>query len=224
MSGPQILSPEQQAVRDKIVASGKAWHFTDEQIDIAVRVAFKESAFGRDMDNPNSSANGLYQYTFDTWMDHHVELDWTSMDDQIYAFYLDLADFTGRWLEARANGEIPADLTLGEYVYVLHHDGRYSTNEDIAASAARALYRAIADYYVAEGAEGPAGDDMAGFETDPFDEMAFWAMVGDIPVYDLRFGRGGGGYVGDTEYIPPDGGPPVTIPGDGPANADYLFW
>ncbi|HRD28871.1 MAG TPA: hypothetical protein PLO65_11275 [Caulobacter sp.] len=54
-------------------------------------------------------------------------------------------------------------------------------------------------------------------------DIAVRAELGDTPVYDLRFPRGGGGYVGDTEYIPPDGGPPITIPGDG-ASAYDCFW
>lgn len=227
MSDPQPLSPEQEAVRGKIVAAGEGWGFTEQQVDIAVRVAFQESAFGRDIDNPNSSAYGLYQYTYDTWMDNYIEYDRSSMDDQILAFYQDLAEFTGRWLDARSNGEIPADLSLGEYVYVLHHDGRYSSNEHVVNSAARDTYKAIADYYnpqqISEGDEGLGGEDSAGWEEDPLDEMAFWAELADTPIYDMRFPGGGGGYVGDTEYIPPDGGPPITIPGDGASAYDY-FW
>lgn len=231
MSEPEILTDEQIAVRDQIIAAGRVWGFTENQIDVAVRIAFKESSFGRVMDNPGSSAAGLFQYTDGTWSDFYSHLDRSKNEDSIRAMYTDIAIYQGKYLEAIASGQIPSTVTFGQFVYVMHHDGRYTSLSQVATSGAIAVYNAIADYYYdgmqqpsdAGGGgltQGDGGEATSSWES----EMEFWAMLGDIPIYDLRLGGPGGGHVGDTEYFPPDGGPPITIPGDTPSASYDYFW
>lgn len=230
MSDPQILTDEQIAVRDQIISTGRDWGFTENQIDVAVRIAFKESAFGRVTDNPGSTASGLFQYTNGTWSDFYSHLDRSKNEDSIRAFYTDIAKYQGDYLKAIASGQLPSSVTFGQYVYVMHHDGRYTPISQVANSGAIATYNAIADYYyegmqqptVAPGGAGATTEENHSENESWEDEMEFWAMLGDVPIYDLRLGGPFGGGVGDTEYYPPDGGPPITIPGD-VASLYYFF-
>jgi hypothetical protein len=233
MGEPQVLTDDQIAVRDLIISTGLSWGFTENQIDVAVRVAFKESAFGRITENPGSTASGIFQYTDGTWSDFYSDLDRSVSADSIKAFYTDLANYQGKYLEAIASGQLPESVTFGEYVYVMHHDGRYTSLANVVNSAAIAIYDGIADYYyegMQQASDAAGGGGALGAESDPSatgsmeGELEFWAMLGDVPIYDLRFGRPGGGGVGDSEYIPPDGAPPITIPGDVPSTSyDYFF-
>lgn len=227
MSDPQVLTDAQIALRDEIISTGRVWGFTENQIDIAVRVAFKESAFGARLENSSSTASGLFQYTNPTWSDFYSHLNKASNADQIFAFYSDMAKYQGKYLEAIAAGALPSSVTFGQFVYVMHHDGRYTPLSSVATSAAIDTFNKIADYYyegmqqpTATGAGSLGGVDDSDAQESWESSMEFWAMLGDVPIYDLRLWGSGGGGVGDTEYYPPEGGPPIIIPGD--VSASFL--
>ena len=127
MSGPAAsapLTPSQRAVMNQIISYGRANGFNDYQIDIAVKTAYTESKLGKELGpNPKGTASGLFGYIDDNWDQGYGKKDNNS--NQIRAFYDDLADFTWRYYD-QPYGPIPTkDLSLAEYVYIKHHDGRY---------------------------------------------------------------------------------------------------
>jgi len=120
------LTDTQRAVMDQIIRYGKAHGFLDYQIRIAVKTAYIESKLGKELEpNPKSSASGLFGYTDRDW-----ESDYGKKNDnsnQIRAFYDDLAAYSWRYY-IQPYGPIPKkDVSLPEYIYIKHHDGRNAT-------------------------------------------------------------------------------------------------
>ncbi len=161
MSGPApsvSLTPSQRAVMSQIVSYGRAKGFNDYQIDIAVKTAYIESKLGKELGpNPKGTASGLFGYTDATWDQGYGKKD--SNSNQIRAFYDDLADSTWRYYD-QPYGPIPTkDLTLAEYAYIKHHDGRY------APPSADSVGKRIWD---SEPFKVPAGKNPPGpYETPP---------------------------------------------------------
>ncbi|WP_313054031.1 hypothetical protein [Pseudomonas lopnurensis] len=56
------LSQAQVEVRDAIATCGELNGYSDEQIQIAINVAYIESSLGLNLSNPSSTASGLFQY------------------------------------------------------------------------------------------------------------------------------------------------------------------
>ena len=150
MSGPAAsapLTPSQRAVMNQIISYGRANGFNDYQIDIAVKTAYIESKLGKELGpNPKGTASGLFGYIDDNWDQGYGKKDNNS--NQIRAFYDDLADFTWRYYD-QPYGPIPTkDVSLAEYVYIKHHDGRYKP------PSANSVGKRISDH---EPFEVPAG-------------------------------------------------------------------
>ena len=130
------LTSQQQAVKRKVVDYGKRNGYSHADIQLAVNVAYIESSLGVNLDNPKSTASGVYQYLIGTWNHRHKDLDRSSEDDQITAFYRDMENFTNRF-----NGlskDIKGDLTRNEYVYLKHHNG--PNQDDFKKSPGRIIY------------------------------------------------------------------------------------
>lgn len=123
------LSESQADTKATIVEYGRQHGFSDDLIQIASDIAYLESSFGSSLANPNSTASGLFQYTDGTWDAFHSALG--NKDDpmnQITALYNDLKTYSSWFNNATTNGNIPVGLSLGEYAYVKHHDGRSTTD------------------------------------------------------------------------------------------------
>lgn len=113
---------------------GLSHGFSEKQVEFAIEVAFLESSLGTQLTNPTSTASGLFMYTNPSWSDFHSDIgSKNSISNQISAFFSDLAHFTSRYNDPATNGPIKqAGLTLEEYVYIKHHDGRNYTEFDDA--------------------------------------------------------------------------------------------
>lgn len=119
------LNRSQAEIKASIVEYGIQHGFTDDQIQIASDVAYIESSFGASLNNSKSTASGLFQYTDGNWADFHSAIgDKNDLQNQIAAFYDDLTTYTSWFSNPATNDNIPGDLSLGEYAYVKHHDGR----------------------------------------------------------------------------------------------------
>ncbi|MGE8658862.1 MAG: hypothetical protein ACN6O8_19135 [Achromobacter sp.] len=121
------LSRSQTVVKATIVDHGRQRGVSPPAIQIAADIAYIESAFGaspRDAD-AGSSACGLFGYTEETWREHHHALgDKHAPCNQITAFYNDLAVYMSWYNSPATNRHIPDDMTLGEFVFIMHHGGR----------------------------------------------------------------------------------------------------
>lgn len=117
---------------NEIIAYGSDNGFSEEQVQIAVDTAFIESSLGQNLNNPNSTASGLFQYLDGSWESYHSGLgEKNDQSNQITAFYNDLSIFSNWYSNPNTNGNIPNDMSLGEYTYTKHHDGRnYSDFEN----------------------------------------------------------------------------------------------
>ncbi len=129
MSGPKdsdSLSPSQKAIIRQIVSYGRAKGFSDYQIHIAVKTAYIESSLGKKLGpNPESTASGLFGYTDGTW-NHRYKIK-NDNSNQIKAFFDDLAGYSWQY-DHQPYGPIPTkDVSLAEYIYIKHHDGRNRT-------------------------------------------------------------------------------------------------
>lgn len=123
------LTQEQTRIKGEIAAYGERNGFTDEQIQVAINVAFIESSLGMNMSNPESTASGLFQYLDGSWDAYHSALgNKNDSFNQITAFYNDLSDYSDWYYSNETNKNIPNDLAFAEYVYVKHHDGRGYSN------------------------------------------------------------------------------------------------
>ncbi len=129
MSGIRLTDVEKTMV-SRIVAYGDGHGYSDEEIKIAVKVAYIESSLGSDMEkNQTSTAKGLYQYTDPTWQDRHAQLgDKNVADHQITAFFVDLAQ------DKISYQSLPPDvkekLRFDEYVYIGHKEGVNFVNQN----------------------------------------------------------------------------------------------
>ncbi len=122
------LSNAQRSVNDAIIHYGESNGYSDSEIQYAVNAAYIESSLGVNLNNPETTASGLYQYTDGTWSDWHSDLgDKDDQGHQIEAIFDDIDRYTERFndLDQQDRG----DLTFEEYAYVKHHDG--SNYEDI---------------------------------------------------------------------------------------------
>jgi hypothetical protein len=137
------LSQSQQQVMQQITDYGVQHGFSNEQIAIAIKTAYIESSLGANMgsplptpDNQNPTASGLFQYTNETWSEvRYSGLGVkNNIDNQIVAFYADLATYCSWYSNPATNGNIPlSQIDMGEYIYIKHHDGRnYNFNGDPA--------------------------------------------------------------------------------------------
>lgn len=134
------LSRSQTVVKAAIAEIGRQRGFTPPVIQIAADIAYIESAFGAlpQEHDGSSTASGLFQYTDEAWREHHRELgEKDDRDNQIAAFYNDLARYVAWYHSPATNRHIPDDMTLGEFVFIMHHGGRGS----IAVTKAVALNR-----------------------------------------------------------------------------------
>ena len=116
------LTSDENTMLSRIVAYGDRHGFPNEDIRIAAKVAYIESTFGPDAKNRNSSASGLFQYENGTWHDHHVKLgEKNNVDNQIAAFYDDLARYHAQYAQASEN--LKENVRFDEYVYIGHKRG-----------------------------------------------------------------------------------------------------
>jgi hypothetical protein len=120
------LSQSQQQLVQKITDYGVQHGFSNEQIAIAIKTAYIESSLGTNMGTPlpapgnlNPTASGLFQYTNETWSALHSGLGAKdNIDNQIVAFYADLATYSSWYSNPATNGNIPlGQIDMGEYVY-----------------------------------------------------------------------------------------------------------
>ncbi len=117
------LTAAQKEIANRIGQYGIDNGFTNSDINLAVDVALIESSLGQNLQNPASSASGLYQYTNDTWSDRHSAIgEKNNIDNQIKAFYADLSNYHGRYAN-NVTYEEKSDMTFNEYTYTKHHDG-----------------------------------------------------------------------------------------------------
>jgi|GEM_PF-6096271 len=102
-------------------------HFTDAQVELAVKVAFLESSLGMQMANPQPgvTAAGLFGYNNDGWSTHASLGDKNSTPHQIAAFFSDITTYTARFDNPVVKS---SGLTLDQYIYVKHHDGTNYTD------------------------------------------------------------------------------------------------
>lgn len=130
------LTQIQNNTADKIIKIGRDMGKNDTQIMTALKVAFIESSLGENKGkNPDSTAQGLYQYLDGSWKSHQG--DRNNDEDSIRAFYKDMQNYDNRYSQHQAdaqkepetykkqptNQQIPADVTRDEYIYTKHHDG-----------------------------------------------------------------------------------------------------
>lgn len=159
------LSDAQKEVMEKIVNIGRELGMSDSEIELAVQVAFQESSLGQNITNPNSSAYGLFQYTTGTWSDRHSDLERDNIDHQVIAYYRDIVDLQGRYNEGRSNGDIPSNLSFGEYAYIRHHDGWSYSNLEGAPGGD--IFEGFSDFCIDQ-VPPPAEDGGGGSSwTDP---------------------------------------------------------
>lgn len=123
------LNRAQIRIKAAIVAHGRRYGINAPTIQIAADVAYLESSFGANSHSasPSSTASGLFQYTDEAWRDQHYTLG--SKDDpsnQTAAFYNDLARYVSWYTSPATNRHIPDDMSLGEFVFIMHHGGRGS--------------------------------------------------------------------------------------------------
>ena len=118
------LNQTQNDVLVEIYNYGVTNNYTNEQIQIAINVAYIESSLGVNLTNPSSTASGLYQYLDGTWNIYHQGLgEKNNQTNQIQAFYNDLSKYTNWYFDPATNMNIPNDMSLGQYTYIKHHDG-----------------------------------------------------------------------------------------------------
>jgi hypothetical protein len=119
------LNQNQLQFANKIRDYGLQHGFSEEQIRIAVKVAYKESSLGQNMKGAGT-ASGLFQYTDGAWKTSNPDggRDRSSNDDQIATFFDDLDEYSKRY-DALPDDE-KAQMTREEYIYSLHHDGPFS--------------------------------------------------------------------------------------------------
>ncbi|MBI5141473.1 MAG: hypothetical protein HZA20_04670 [Nitrospirae bacterium] len=128
LPGNPTLSEVQRENAQKIIDYGYKNGFSKEEIQIAIQVAWAESDLNNDTHNSESTASGLYQYTDLKWGDYNGKHnDKDDVDNQIAAFYGDLARYRNRYNDP--SRDIPRDfIDFGEYVYLKHHDGNSGTD------------------------------------------------------------------------------------------------
>lgn len=78
-----IEKPKSETIIDKIVKYSKEYNF---DLGDAFRIVDCESEFGTNLVNPDSSARGVYQFTYGTW-NHYCEGDVMNADDNIKCFF-----------------------------------------------------------------------------------------------------------------------------------------
>jgi len=119
------LTTEQRSARNEIYDYGRENDYEDEDIQIALDVAYIESTVGLNLSNSASTASGLFQYLIGTWNDNHSGLgSRENQSNQIQAFYNDLTTYRDWFYDPEKNSNIPPSLSFPEYVYIKHHDGR----------------------------------------------------------------------------------------------------
>ncbi len=123
---PTTLTVAQTAVAQQIIQYGQQNGFTSAQQQTAVKAAFIESSLGVGMQNPGSTAQGLFGYTVGQWAVSGNGGSISSNSDQIAAFYGDVNRYTARF------NALPSSttdgITVDEYIYVKHHDGTNATD------------------------------------------------------------------------------------------------
>jgi hypothetical protein len=126
----ESLNDAQRAVMNEIVNYGLTNGFQSDVIGIAVQIAYIESRLGENTTNSQSSARGLFQYLEGTWSTYHSSLGSRDVQaNQIAAMYNDLAKYESWWANPATSSNIPKDkITLGEYMYIKHHDGAAYSN------------------------------------------------------------------------------------------------
>lgn len=119
------INPAQRAVADQIAAYGRRHGMFQRTIDAAVKFAYIESRLG--LFRKNGDAQGLFHYKPDRWNEWHADLGSRQEDaNQIAAIYRDLLDSERRYNDLK-NTRIPrGTVSLEEYQYIKHHDGRSS--------------------------------------------------------------------------------------------------
>ena len=125
------LSETQMKTMLKIIEYGKNNGFTDQDIEISLKTAWIESKLGKELGpNPVSSASGLFGYTDGNWATYHSDNgEKNNIDNQIKAFYEDLAKYKGWYNDPVLSQNIPKDrIDLEEYIYIKHHDGIHYDN------------------------------------------------------------------------------------------------
>jgi len=116
------LTTNQTTVAKQIAQYGVDHGFSNADIQIALKTADIESTLGNNLQNPTSTANGLFGYTSPDWNSYHSGVGERSNNaNQIQAFYDDLNRY-----HARYDSLTPAQkdaVTFEQYAYIKHHDG-----------------------------------------------------------------------------------------------------
>lgn len=157
------LTTAQRDLIEDIVEYGESNGYSDEQIEIAVETAYIESSFGEALDNPASTASGPFQYLDGSWDTYHSAIGAKNdTANQIEAMFNDISTYTSWFTNPQTNGNIPDTLSLAEYVYIKHHDGRSYSDFDNAPGLA--IYNAA----ITHGIESDIRDeiDRASNDTD----------------------------------------------------------
>lgn len=106
------LSTSQQSTMVEIINYGLNHGYTNEQIQVAVNVAYIESSMGDNLDNPDSTASGVYQYLDGSWDAYYSDVgDKDDQSNQIDAFYQDLDKYADWYNNPDTNSNIPGDVS-----------------------------------------------------------------------------------------------------------------
>lgn len=114
----------------KITTYGLQHGFSESQIEFAIKAAFVESTLGLFMQNSEGgTASGMFGYTNAGWEQRHSNLgEKNNTDNQIAAFFQDMAEFTARYNDPNRPEIRASGFTLEEYIYIKHHDGPNFSN------------------------------------------------------------------------------------------------
>src|SRR6218665_2066874 len=124
-----LNAAQQQAIAN-IIDYGTSIGAPNALIQAALHTAYLESRFGQNLQNPDSTASGLFHYTNGTWAGSHAALgEKNNFANQTIAMYADLAKYFEWWNNPATNGNIPkGQISLEEYLYIKHHDGAGYSN------------------------------------------------------------------------------------------------
>ena len=103
---------------------------TPEDSEYLVKVAWIESSFGANLQNtsPGSTASGEFGFTTPTWTDRYSDLgDKNNLNNQLQAMSREISTFKSWYNDPSLNSNIPANMSLQEYMYIKHHDGVHAT-------------------------------------------------------------------------------------------------
>lgn len=114
----------EQAIILQCLQAGMAGY----QTEFIVKVAYIESRFDQNATNPTSTASGTFQFLNGTWNTYFSDIgSKDSLANQVTAMIREVRLFTEWYNNPATNGNIPQGMTLEQYMYQKHHDGRGST-------------------------------------------------------------------------------------------------